>query len=120
MNDIDSIFAWICDLPDCSHVGPSKRKVVAGPSNKVRQLASPPASSEENEDENMASTPKRRRLGNSRVFDPDATPRPGISSPGSLSRFDFRGKLHEISQLINEKADDRPTAQRNRRGMQSA
>ncbi|KAJ5557787.1 hypothetical protein N7513_003373 [Penicillium frequentans] len=91
MNDLDSIIAWIHGLPD--HSRKRRRTHTVTTRYQKQQLASPPASLEDETYTKMASTPKRRRVKSpsnlGTLFDPDTTPRPGIrgvvSSSGSFS-----------------------------------
>ncbi|KAI1118683.1 hypothetical protein F5Y14DRAFT_223533 [Nemania sp. NC0429] len=86
MNNKESIISWIQGLPEsttsCRPTGPTKRKLV----HEEQQLASPPASLEPGHEDNMASTPKRRRLeGSDNGSDLDDTPRAVVGDVPSLS-----------------------------------
>ncbi|KAH8665300.1 hypothetical protein BGZ61DRAFT_366486 [Ilyonectria robusta] len=102
MSDNTRVLSWVQSLPEHveyiplpSHEPCKKRKPATAPSY---QLASPPASL--NDDENkMTSTPKKRRLeGSSVLLDPDATPRPGA---GARMRS-VAGSSASISQSASE------------------
>jgi hypothetical protein len=87
-----SIVAWIHSLPDQNDRHPEgvrKRKLVAATSCHNEQLASPPASLEDDDLSKMTWTPKRRRLGGATasgaIDDPDVTPRPGTRSIATSS-----------------------------------
>ncbi|KAI1173168.1 hypothetical protein F4777DRAFT_600809 [Nemania sp. FL0916] len=92
MNSRESIVSWIEGIPEHTTsrpTGSTKRKLV----NQEQQLASPPASLKPSDENNMASTPKRRRLGGSDDgLDLDETP------PGS---DDLLESMVEVGRGLN-------------------
>ncbi|GAP92284.2 hypothetical protein SAMD00023353_7600300 [Rosellinia necatrix] len=85
MNNREPIISWIRGLPEyttCRPTGPTERNLV----HQEPQLASPPVSLKPGDKNNLASTPKRRRLeGSDDGSDPDETPRAFADDILSLS-----------------------------------
>ncbi|KAI0455246.1 hypothetical protein F5B21DRAFT_472512 [Xylaria acuta] len=85
MNNRESIFSWIQGLPEHTTSRPTelnKRMLV----HQEQQLASPPASLETGNENNMTSTPKRGRFeGSDGGSEPDVTPRAFADNIPSLS-----------------------------------
>lgn len=96
MNNGESIISWTQGLPEymtSRPTGLTKRKLV----HQEQRLASPPASLKPSDENNIASTPKRRRLeGSDDGSDLDETPHafagniPSLSDTSSITSGNFR------------------------------